>query len=108
TANFKHWPGLRQILGHDIDFMGIRYYWFTATIILTVLGAALFIWRLDKGGLNIDFEGGTAYTGQLVRAMDIQELRDRLEKNSELPDLSVELIFVGTGEEGNKSRFFTV
>src|SRR5262249_46109695 len=54
----------------NIDFMAIRYYWFTATVILTIVGATLFIWRLDKGGLNIDFVGGTAYSGQLTTAMD--------------------------------------
>src|SRR5712691_2858699 len=37
----------------NIDFMGIRYYWFTATILLTVFGAAVFILRLENG-LNID------------------------------------------------------
>src|SRR5581483_8192007 len=30
------------------DFMSIRYYWFTGTIILTVLGAGLFIYRADS------------------------------------------------------------
>src|SRR5438105_7297959 len=60
----------------NIDFMAIRYYWFTATIALTVIGGAIFIYRLDKGGLNIDFVGGTAYTGELVEAVDIAKLRD--------------------------------
>ena len=39
----------------NIDFMAIRYYWFTATVLLTIFGASVFIYRLDKGGLNIDF-----------------------------------------------------
>ena len=68
--------------------MGIRYYWFTATIILTVLGAGLFIWRLnpdEKGGsvMNIDFVGGTAYTGKLAKPLAIGELRDKLENERE-------------------------
>jgi SecD/SecF fusion protein len=50
----------------DFNFMAIRYYWFTATIILTIAGMALFIGRLPDD-LNIDFRGGTAYGGQLVR-----------------------------------------
>jgi len=48
----------------DIDFMGIRYYWFTATVILTIFGMVVFIGRLPND-LNIDFVGGTAYGGQL-------------------------------------------
>jgi SecD/SecF fusion protein len=83
-----------------IDFMAIRYYWFTATVVLTVLGAALFVYRLPDD-LNIDFVGGTAYTGQLTRSMTIAELRDRLEKGSTLPDLSPNI-------EGSDGRRFTV
>ena len=64
------------------DFMSIRYYWFTATIILTIMGAAVFIGRLNSGGLNIDFMGGTAYTGQLKEGMTIGQLRETLD-----PDL---------------------
>ena len=69
----------------------IRYYWFTATIILTILGAALFIYRLDKGGLNIDFVGGTAYTRPARRADDASttcaSCGERL-AGQPLPDLS--------------------
>jgi SecD/SecF fusion protein len=91
-----------------IDFMGIRYYWFTATVVLTIVGAALFIYRLDKGGLNIDFVGGTAYTGQLTKPLAIDELRERLEKGSTLPDLAIEQIFETGVGGGDKSRWFTV
>jgi SecD/SecF fusion protein len=61
----------------DIDFMAIRYYWFTATIVLTLLGLALFIGRLPND-LNIDFVGGTAYAGQLVEPKNIDQLRELL------------------------------
>ena len=57
----------------------IRYYWFAATIVLTILGAALFIYRLDNGGLNIDFVGGTAYTGQLKSSRRTSDAADKLE-----------------------------
>jgi SecD/SecF fusion protein len=90
-----------------IDFMAIRYYWFTATVVLTILGAALFIYRLP-GDLNIDFVGGTAYTGQLTRAMPIDELRTRLEKDSQLPDLSIEQIYPAGAGSGDASDWFTV
>jgi len=52
----------------DFDFMGIRYYWFTATIVLTIFGMVVFIGRLP-GDLNIDFVGGTAYGGELREGM---------------------------------------
>jgi SecD/SecF fusion protein len=109
------------------DFMAIRYYWFTGTIILTLAGAALFIYRLDSNPqsgkssvLNIDFIGGTAYTAQLAKPMNLEELRAKLENDvpldKRLPDLSIEQIFVGAGvggdeaqrAEGDKSKFFTV
>jgi SecD/SecF fusion protein len=79
---------------------------------LTIVGAAVFIYRLDKGGLNIDFVGGTAYSGRLRAedAMDITDLRMAMEGlDNTLPDLSIEQVFVSSDRsEGNKSRYFTV
>jgi SecD/SecF fusion protein len=106
---------VRALHRHHWDFMGIRYYWFTATIILTVLGAGLFVWRLnpaERGGsvMNIDFMGGTAYTGKLAKPLTIGELRDKLEAKGmgdELPDLSVEQIYLRT-DQGDRSSLFTV
>jgi SecD/SecF fusion protein len=142
----------------NIDFMGIRYYWFTATILLTIFGITVFLVR-GQAGLNIDFTGGTAYGGQLTEAVSITRLRelfsqerqkDRLNvadvkqldseghafdilyqdgtkrtvtlsdkftseevkaRAKELPDLSVEQIFLSRFAEDNaqnKSRFFTI
>jgi SecD/SecF fusion protein len=64
----------------DIDFMSIRYYMFAATGVLTILGGALFIGRLPND-LNIDFVGGTAYSGQLVETQGktIEELRELMD-----------------------------
>ena len=89
--------------------MAIRYYWFTATIILTILGGGLFIYRLDKGGLNIDFVGGTAYSGQLEQdGHDRPKLRGRSEETChDLPDLSVEQSCSSSNpefSEGNRSK----
>ena len=42
--------GLTNFLHRNyIDFMGIRYYWFTATIVLTVIGLAVFLVRGPAG-----------------------------------------------------------
>jgi len=122
SKNWLHNLSMRQLFHRpNIDFMGIRYYWFTATIILTVVGAALFVWRLnpaERGGsvMNIDFIGGTAYTGKLATPLTIDELRAKLEKNvevpgmsleeSDLPDLSIEQIFL-SGDPSGRSSLFT-
>jgi SecD/SecF fusion protein len=55
---------VRFLTRPSFDFMKIRYYWFTATIVLTIVGLAVFLWR-GEGSLDIDFVGGTAYGGQL-------------------------------------------
>jgi SecD/SecF fusion protein len=88
---------LKLLSKTNIDFMAIRYYWFTATIILTILGAAVFIGRLGSGGLNIDFMGGTAYTGLLADGMTIGELRDSLAVDK--PGVKEELAIEDKGPE---------
>jgi SecD/SecF fusion protein len=110
---FKGWltklSMMRLLSKPSIDFMAIRYYWFTATIILTIVGASVFFYHLDRGGLNIDFTGGTAYAGQLNKAVSMIELRTLLEK-SDLPDLSIEQTFVNSPEfsEADKTKLFTI
>ncbi len=112
---------VRLIHARYWDFMSIRYYWFTATITLTIAGAALFIYRLDANPatgkssvLNIDFLGGTAYTAELARPMTFDELRaeaGRTYRRTNLPDLSIEQIFVGADEAARRARrasYFTV
>jgi SecD/SecF fusion protein len=91
----------------NFDFMAIRNYWFTATVVLTILGGGTFLWRLDKGGLNIDFVGGTLYSGQLNDYVSIDELRQQL-KDCKVQDLSIELLFVRDYSEGNRSKLFTI
>ena len=61
-----------------INFMGIRYYWFTATVLLTVFGITVFLIRGQRG-LNMDFVGGTIYGAKTDEFMTITELRDQLE-----------------------------
>src|SRR5262249_54960999 len=83
----------------------------------------LFLWRLPKGGsaenissvMNIDFTGGTAYTGKLATPLTITELREKLERNVEvpgmsleesaLPDISIEQIFLASDTGGKSSLF---
>jgi SecD/SecF fusion protein len=84
----------------DIDFMAIRYYWFTATIFLTIFGMALFIGRLPND-LNIDFVGGTAYGGQLTKAYDIDGLRKLLGEERQKEMLTAHAKMVG-GSDGRQ------
>ncbi|HKB39790.1 MAG TPA: protein translocase subunit SecF, partial [Gemmataceae bacterium] len=65
-----------------INFMGIRNTVFVITIALSVLGVGLFLIR-GKSGLNMDFVGGTVYSGELDEFMDIASLRDRLDETNQ-------------------------
>jgi SecD/SecF fusion protein len=80
---------LRFFTRPNIDFMAIRNYCFAATATVTILGGSLFIWRLDKGGLNIDFTGGTLYSGQLTRPVDLTTLRAALSEEAQKDRLEI-------------------
>jgi SecD/SecF fusion protein len=72
------YQGLTNFIHRNyIDFMRIRYYWFTATVALTAIGLGLFLVR-GPAGLNIDFVGGTAYGGRLTQPVDIETLRGKV------------------------------
>jgi SecD/SecF fusion protein len=71
---------MRLFAKPNIDFMAIRYYWFAATVILTIFGVTVFLLR-GRNGLAVDFIGGTTYTGELSQPMTITELRDRLDES---------------------------
>jgi SecD/SecF fusion protein len=72
----------------NLKFMNLRYYMFTLTGLLTVGGLALFLLRGEKG-LNVDFVGGTAYSGRLVKKLEIGELRDLLSDKRQQARLNV-------------------
>jgi SecD/SecF fusion protein len=72
----------------SIDFMAIRYYWFTATILLTLFGVTVFLIRGEKG-LNIDFVGGTLYSSELREPKEVGELRDLLDEKRQKDVLHV-------------------
>jgi SecD/SecF fusion protein len=99
---------MRLLSKPNIDFMGIRYYWFTATIILTIVGAAIFLYRLDRGGLNIDFMGGTAYGGLLKKedAMTIGELHAAFSDAAQADKLAVEKVEPVEGSNGYEFNIF--
>ncbi len=92
----------------NFNFMSIRWVMFTLTVALTILGAALFFAR-GKEVFDIDFNGGTAYTGRLTEQQDIAWLKGKL-GGADLPEMKIEQIFVSDKQdsEGDKTRFFTV
>jgi SecD/SecF fusion protein len=107
---------LRLFSRPNIDFMSLRYVLFAATGILTILGGALFIGR-GTYGLNIDFVGGTAYSGKLIesQAKSIEELRNLLGEKSQKERLTASAkevdeksqsyeLWYGSGEDAAKSR----
>jgi SecD/SecF fusion protein len=96
---------LRLFSRPNIDFMRIRYYWFTATILLTIFGAAVFILRLPND-LNIDFNGGTAYGGQLSQPLNISELRALLNEKHQGTRLEVVKVEPTDGGEGYQFNIF--
>jgi SecD/SecF fusion protein len=83
----------------NINFMAIRYYWFTATILLTIFGCTMFLIR-GKQGLNIDFVGGTAYGGKLVEAKSLTELRTQFKDERQKDILKVDKVKEVSGSDG--------
>jgi SecD/SecF fusion protein len=86
--DLKKLPIFNLFIGKHIDFMRIRYYWFTATILLTIFGITVFLMR-GYQGLNIDFTGGTAIGYQLSEMRTITEVRDRLDEKAQARELDV-------------------
>lgn len=92
----------------NFNFMSIRWVMFSITVVLTIAGAALFFAR-GKDVFDIDFNGGTAYTGRLTELRDMPWLKSKLE-GANLPEMKIEQIFVSDKQDSDagKSRFFTV
>jgi SecD/SecF fusion protein len=79
---------LRLFSRPNINFMKIRYYMFAATAFLTVVGVGLFLFR-GKNALNVDFVGGTTYSGQLKEPISIGTLRHLLSEDRQKERLKV-------------------
>ncbi len=94
---------MRLFTKPDIDFMGIRYIFFTVTIVLSVLGITVFIGRLPND-LNIDFVGGTAFSAKLTTATDLKTYRGYLTEEKQKEQLQVEV----KEEKDSDGRIFEV
>jgi SecD/SecF fusion protein len=89
----------------NINFMRVRYYWFTATVVLSILGMIVFAVRGEQGW-NIDFTGGTAYSVQFTEPKAIDEVRESVAK-SELPDPTVDALFPNEYSGKDKTPYYT-
>lgn len=72
----------------NLDFMKIRKAMFTITAVLTIVGVGVFLMRGQRS-LNVDFVGGTAYSGQLNTPLDITALRELLSEKNQRDRLNV-------------------
>jgi len=61
----------------NIDFMAVRYYWFTATVALSIIGVLIFALRGEKG-LSIEFTGGTSYKIEFKQPESIETVRSEV------------------------------
>jgi protein-export membrane protein SecD/preprotein translocase SecF subunit len=65
----------------NFHFMAIRKPVFIITVVTALFGVAVFVAR-GPASLNMDFVGGTLYSGELTKRVNINDLRDKLEKES--------------------------
>src|SRR5262245_33211739 len=98
---------LRFFSRPNIDFMKLRYYMFATTAVLTIGGLALFLHR-GKSGLNVDFNGGTTYSGQLKNPTDIGTLRKLLSEDRQKVRLVVADVTEVPGPGGKTGNTFAV
>ena len=91
----------------NIDFMKIRKIMFTTTAIFTVVGLSLFLMR-GKKGLNVDFVGGTTYTGQLKEAAEIGKLRDLVSEDAQAKRLKVDRVEEVKDQSGKLKNTYSI
>lgn len=107
---FKGWltklSMMRFFQKPNIDFMRVRYYWFSTTAVLSLVGLAVFVFRGEKG-LAIDFTGGTGYHIVFKEPKPIDEVRRRLSERDILPDVTVDALYRGE-ESGSNTREFII
>lgn len=82
-----------QILGKtNIDFIGKRYYAFTFSSILVILGLVSFVSIfLGRANLGIDFAGGTMVQGNFETQVSIGELRSVMSRNG-FKDATIQIL----------------
>ena len=89
----------------NINFMKWRYHWFTATLVLSILGLLVFLSRGEKG-LNIDFTGGTAYMVKFKQPQEVAAIRTEI--GTRLPEASVDALTRSAAITGGTTAEFMI
>jgi SecD/SecF fusion protein len=106
---------MQKMLGKtSIDFIGPRKYCMAGSVIVILVGLALFIAR-GRSMYNIDFTGGTLVTIQLDdQAAEVKDLSPNSRASyvrrvaaQALPDASVEALIIGTEAGGTRFNIRT-
>ncbi len=101
----KHLSFMRFFEKPNINFMSWRRFWFTTTVVLSILGLLVFVLRGEKG-LNIDFTGGTAYSFQFKQNQSIAHVRTAI--SDKLPNPTVDALYRDTIGGGGETSEFTI
>jgi SecD/SecF fusion protein len=91
----------------SINFMRLRHYMFALTGFLTLAGLGLFLAR-GKQGLNVDFVGGTAYSGHLVEPLEIGALRKLVDEDRQKQILRVARVEEVVDPSGKSKNVFKI
>lgn len=105
-AERHHWITklkMMHVIGHtSIDFMSIFPACLTFSIVITLLGLGAAFYR-GVGLFDIDFTGGVSVQVQFDKPHTAEEVRAKLEDETNMPDLAVNEVSVG--DEGAGLRF---
>ena len=93
-AEKRRWIGeanMARWIGHtNIDFMGLAPYCIAASILITVMGAGLAVYRYHEHTLlDIDFTGGVSAQVVFDQPQRVEDVRGPLEKDGRLKDVTV-------------------
>ena len=92
---------MRQLFKRpNFDFMRVRNYWFAGTLVLSIFGLIVFLWRGEQG-LSIDFRGGTEYSFKFKTPQPENQVRQSLTKQFRDPTIAA------IGETGTEFQVST-
>jgi len=83
------WPFMRVITVSNIDWIGKRYYFWTASLLITVAGLVVFLAR-GEDKYDIEFRGGTQVTFALRQdaQLSLDDVRNKIAAIARTPGLN--------------------
>ena len=94
---------MRMFTKANVDFWGLRYRCYTASLLLILVGL-VGVFSRGQGLLNIDFTGGVSVQVVFNKPQDITYVRDKL---ADLPDVVVADVKVQEEEAGRRFKIDT-